>query len=496
MKITILTAAVLLVSGAATAAVWIIETVDSEGNVGLYPSIALDDEDNPHIAYYDMSNYDLKYAYGKRGSWYITPVDVAGEIGGHTSISFMPDGPSTMGHAIIISYIHNADSSMLKYAFLSSDDYITGSWSFFTILGTEGASMSSIAAGDGLDLGGLVFIRERWRYASTSPRHNIAYYDSINEELKLVHMREDDFNIGRPNINPPFDSVEGAGPFPSVAADHYDNPHISYYANGDLKYYYYSHDPYRFIEFINDPDHPRRFEDAIVEWFPPSHTALVDDEGDVGANSSIAVDSAGNPHISYYDASNSNLKYAYRTEDNAWIRTTVDSEGIVGEFTSIAVDSGDNPHISYFDASNGNLKYARWMGSTWDITPVDTVGGVGLWTSIALDSWDNPHIVYYDFTNHNLKYARFVYFVFVDFDLPEAVLNTSDGTASISFTLPYATEVDLTLYDAKGNKITTLAEGKHQPGEYTVDTDNLAPGVYTYELKADKFSDCKKLVVK
>jgi hypothetical protein len=42
---------------------WHIETVDSEGNVGLYASLALDGGGYPHISYLDWSNGDLKYAY-------------------------------------------------------------------------------------------------------------------------------------------------------------------------------------------------------------------------------------------------------------------------------------------------------------------------------------------------------------------------------------------------------------------------------------------------
>jgi len=158
---------------------------------------------------------------------------------------------------------------------------------------------------------------------------------------------------------------------------------------------------YSHISYFDDTNDDLKYAtDESGSWVVTS----VDTSGNVGSYTSIAVDSNDDVHISYYDTTNFDLKYA-TDKSGSWVVTSVDTSGSVGTYTSIAVDSNDDVHISYFDQTNGDLKYATDKSGSWVLSSVDTTGAVGQYTSIAVDSNDDVHISYYDDTNFDLKYA-------------------------------------------------------------------------------------------
>ena len=176
----------------------------------------------------------------------------------------------------------------------------------------------------------------------------------------------------------------------------------------------------------------------------------IDSVGHTGLFTSIAVDSTGIPHISYYDFDQKNLRYAKRV-GNGWTKETIDSPGDVGQCTSIAVGADGSRHIAYYDASNMNLKYAVSQNG-WTKMIVDSQGDVGLNPSLALDSGGMPHLSYYDATNQTLKYAKRGFFAPGGW-IKETVDSTGNAGRYSSISLDAGGHVHICYYDELNHRL-------------------------------------------
>ncbi len=344
-----------------------ISTIDSNGDVGWNTDIATGPNGSIHISYYDNTNGDLKYAYYNGSSWSVEIVDSAGRVGQYSSIAVESDG------TVHISY-YDSSSDDLKYA-----------------TGTFGSWQKEIVDSTG-DVG---------EYSSIAVDSNravhISYYDASTNVYNLKYATNSGVTVqtacsaGSTFKCETVDSTGDVGQYSSIAVDSNRTVHISYYDAStnmyDLKY--------------------------ATGTFGLWNKEIVDSTGIVGQTSSIAVDSNRAVHISYKDLSNGDLKYATnagvttRCSANSTFKCeTVDSTGDVGDYSSIAVESNGTVHISYYDYDNENLKYASGTSRAFNYVTIDSTGLVGEDTSIAVaPDGSKVHISYYDVTNGNLKYA-------------------------------------------------------------------------------------------
>ncbi len=84
-----------------------------------------------------------------------------------------------------------------------------------------------------------------------------------------------------------------------------------------------------------------------------------------------------------------------------------------------------------------------------------------------------------------------------EYSLGQNYPNPFNPTTNLSFSLPEAGQVNLSVYDISGKLVTTLINGYRQPGSQVVTFDGtgLASGMYVYRLQAGSFNASGKMIL-
>ena len=266
-------------------------------NVGMYASLQLDKSDLAHVAYYDLTDGDLKYAYETApNKWTVEKVDTAGNVGGHCSLVLEGENPR-------ISY-YDFDNKHLKFAMKNG-----GAWQTQTIddgLGFDYGMFSSLAS-DGS--GGL----------------GIAFYDATNGDLGyVVGDGTSGFNA---NAIEWVDTANDVGRWPSLAYD-----------LGTAKIAYHDNTTQHLMLAVRD---------GSGTWTP----SIIDSTDWVGADTSMRIDKFGNVHIAYFDGMNNDQKYA-KYDGNTWTIATIAAAGANGYYNNVALDPTNKPVFGWYSFTN------------------------------------------------------------------------------------------------------------------------------------------------
>ncbi|MCP4538621.1 MAG: tandem-95 repeat protein, partial [Chloroflexi bacterium] len=337
----------------------------------------------------------------------------------------------------------------------------------------------------------------------------ISYMDFTNGRLEYVQaMDARGTTWGTPVT---VDAADFVGQSNSLAMVN-GKPAISYYdwTNQDLKYVQ-----------ATDADGS--------SWGTP---IVVDTDGKVGPYYTSLVVVNGKPAISYYDGTNSDLKYVHATDadGSSWgTPVLVDSDGTVGQYNSLAVVNG-KPAISYFDATGGTLNYARaadvdgssWItlttvftadgaistlavingkpaiafiaqpaslmyvqaadadGNSWEMFTLLDIGNLTSYASSLAVVDGKPTINYYDYGNGDLKYMQAADADGSSWEMPVAV--DTDGTASYSSLAEVDGKPAISYYDSSNGD---LKYTRYEPGwkggfVYRPEADFCGEDSFTY----------------
>jgi hypothetical protein len=183
------------------------------------------------------------------------------------------------------------------------------------------------------------------------------------------------------------------GSYTSIELDASGNPVVSYIVSGALR-----------ILHCNDPN-CFGTDDSVTS---PDATL-----SSTGQFTSLLLDGAGNPVVSYHTFGSDDLKVLHCNDPNCSPGgesiTSHDTAGISGKGSSLALDAHGNPVVSYYDQTGARLRVMTCNdpncagGDETFFSYMEPTDNVGLYTSLELDAKGRPVVAFHDLTDEDLK---------------------------------------------------------------------------------------------
>ena len=341
---------ILCLHSASQGSAWQREVPDSTGfSKGAYCSLALDSENNPHIAYFDYDFWDLRYASYDDGTWTVTVVDslktipvgrfsIALDSGNRPHISYQG---KILGYYYVLKYAMLTDTGWCKVVVDSSMEHANLD---------ECGKYSSIA----IDQNGYPCISYANSYYPSSSCIKYAFEDGNG-----WHIR---------------DVKSGDAWFTKLVFDNGNTPIIGFHEADSLR-----------VAFMNATDSSWSF--VVLPDSVPQYTPLDFD-----------IDSENNLYFAYSSESDNSVRLAVY-DGQSWNLETVPEPPHSFPPTyprSLKIDQADQPSLVLmgFSSESGNLNlyFCRKVGGEWTYSLVDDVYPPALHSSLKFDSDNFPRI--------------------------------------------------------------------------------------------------------
>ena len=381
---------------------WVTQTVVSAGNVGSYSDIAIDGWGDPSIVYFNETTDELRYTnYDSTiPAWNIDEKIATAIDPGHNGwfsfaldTSVIPNKPYVSFHyGGEIQYAHydasNNWTSNYVTSCVSTTDCSIGEYNSLALdpaTNRPAIGMSFHDASFSDFVGFYYFDGTYWQpeiVAYGTPTYVSLAYDTSGTPRKArlawkLNGLKYSFRNGSDDWSTPetVDASVSAGEWASLAVTG-ATPKVVHYNTSSKSLIFVDHD--------------------LSSWLAPR--TLATQGHDVGACSSLAVDSQGYLHISYFDHTYDYLLYVQYGEvgEDPYVMNTIDF-GPTYCFSVIGLDPANNPSVGYL--RGGNLYIRTLSGDSW-LTEllVDTGinGGYNYYQSfgMAMDTSGYPHFAY------------------------------------------------------------------------------------------------------
>ena len=326
----------------------VVHHYNDQGRTGLWTSIAVDFDYGVHIAFMSEKYDDLMYAYRAPNQWPDKTWDIETAHGDTASVRINVGSFASLAldfdERPHISY-YNFSNGDLKHAWRTS----AGVWRQENVSTSGNTGWFTSIAVDSDD------------------RIHISFYEQTDGELKYARKSGGTWTIRTLDSSGPGNT----GMFTSLDLDTEEQPGV-----------FYTHTGVGAAKYIHAT------KSDASKWSDPSYVNYY--FRDVGLATSLALNTAGSPFISYLDATIGQLKHA-RAYGPSWYKDFVPNDDrSIGLYSSIALSGELSPHIAYYEQTKGNLWYATWSGGGWTYTKLDQDGDVGRFVSQEIELGRHP----------------------------------------------------------------------------------------------------------
>ena len=353
---------------------WQVSMIDPRTNAGEDVSLVAGADGSLHASYYDSAGNDLVYAvHGPGGFWTSSSVDV---IGTPSSVDYVraPDGVEHIAY-------YEQRSGDLWYARHAPG---AATWDLSTVEATNNVGAApSLALGPGDTV-------------------HVSYYDATARDLKHA------WRVGAGAWT--IEAVDSAGDAGQTSS-------LSISPDGTLGIAYFD---------ATEDDLEWAEQAPGGAWLRQT----IDTTG--GTSPSLALDSAGHPHVVYRLQSTHAAVHAARGADGTWTTEPVTAGAELAADRALAVGPGGTLHVAYRIEGSGDLGYVEKLaGSGWAMAVVDASSNdVGMYATIQVGRDASVHIAYHDRSAGQLRYARRSATAF-DFEIGDIAANSGRFAALV-----------------------------------------------------------------